>query len=190
MKIHTILIMLFAFSLAGCHYNYAVKREAAGIPYENQYDYDDNSDYEFYSTLYKASSGKRYGNLVTITHLSDVSNYNKDTPEPTWRTSRLSFDLDKDTGAKVLPDSVVLQHYSKTNKRFIPTKVESTLSKCAGVIGCQDYIVRHYKKDMPKQLIEKVSFRVVAHGKEEIILYTIPLEYKYEYSFWDVLMGV
>ena len=191
MKVRTILIILFSFSLIGCgHYNYAVKREVSPIPYKNKYDNDDNNEYEFYSTLYKVNPEKQYGDLIEITHLNDVYNHHHGTPESTWRTSRLSFNLSKNSGVEVIPESVVLQHYSESNERFMPTKIESTVSKCSGSVGCREYIVLHYEKGMPKRLLEKVSFRIIVNGKEKLISYTIPLEYKYHYSFWDVMMGV
>lgn len=191
MKLRRILIILVALSLVGCgHYNYAVKRAGSPIPYKNQYDNDDGSDYEFYSTLYKVNQEKQYSDLVEITHLNDVYNHHHGTPESTWRKSRLGFNLSKDSGVEIVPESVILEHYSESNERFMPSKVESTISKCSGTIGCRGYIVLHYEKGMPKRLLEKVSFKLIVNGKEEIISYTIPLEYKYHYSFWNVMMGV
>ncbi|MDV6327397.1 hypothetical protein Q5L94_04960 [Idiomarina sp. Sol25] len=43
---------------------------------------------------------------------------------------------------------------------------------------------------MPEKLLEKVSFKLIINGKEKTVSYTLPLEYKYQYSFWDVMMGV
>ena len=48
----------------------------------------------------------------------------------------------------------------------------------------------HYEKGMPEKLLEKVSFKLIVNGKEKTVSYTLPLEYKYQYSFWDVMMGV
>ena len=72
----------------------------------------------------------------------------------------------------------------------MPSKVESTVSNCAGRIGCNEYIVLHYEKGMPEKLVEKVSFKLIVNRKEKTVSYTLPLEYKYQYSFWDVMMGV
>ena len=191
MKARAVLAIVITFSLVGCgHYNYAVKLEGSPIPYKNQYDNDDADKYEFYSTLYKVNLSTRHSDLVEITHLNDVYNHHHGTPESTWRKSRLSFNLGKDTGVELIPESVVLEHYSESNQRLSPSKVESTLSKCSGSIGCREHLVLHYEKGLPKRIIEKVSFKIIVNGKEEIILYTIPLEYKYHYSFWDVMMGV
>lgn len=191
MKVRAILIVLASLSLAGCgHYNYAVEREASPLPYKNKYDNDDGDKYEFYSTLYKVNPEKQYSDLVEITHLNDVYNHHHGTPESTWRKSCLSFNLSKESGVEVIPESVVLEHYSESGEHFTPSKVESTISKCSGKIGCREYIVLHYEKGMPKRLSEKVSFKIIVNGKEKIIFYTIPLEYKYQYSFWDVMMGV
>lgn len=191
MKVHSILTIIVAFSLAGCgHYNYAVKRDGSPIPFENQYDDDDNDEYEFYSTLFKVDPNKQYGDLIEITHLADVYNHHHGTPEYTWRKSRLSFNLSKESGVEVMPESIILEHYSESNERLSPTKVESTVSKCSDTVGCREYIVLHYEKGIPKNLVENVSFKIVVNGKEKVISYTIPLEYKYHYSFWDVMMGV
>ncbi|MGY0588251.1 MAG: hypothetical protein ACW7DY_21405 [Paraglaciecola chathamensis] len=191
MKIRAILTIIICAALVGCgHYNYAVKRDGSLIPYKNQYDGDENQEYEFYSTLYKVNSDKKYSDLVEITHLNDVYNHRHGTPETTWRKSRLSFNLSKNSGVKLILGSVVLEHYSESGHKYKPSKVESTLSKCTKVNGCREYLVLHYEEGMPKKIIEMVSFTVVLQGKEKHISYKIPLEYKYHYSFWDVMMGV
>jgi hypothetical protein len=190
MNVRVILTIIIAFSLLGCgHYNYAVKRDGSPIPFENKYDNDDNDEYEFYSTLFKVDPEKQYDDLVEITHLNDVYNHHHGTPESTWRKSRLSFNLSKESGVEVITDSVVLEHYTESNERLRPSKIESTISKCSGIVGCREYIILHYQKGMPKKLVEKVRFKVIVNGKEKSITYTIPLEYKYHYSFWDVMMG-
>ncbi len=191
MKVRAILTIVFSISLTGCgHYNYAVKREGSPIPYKNQYDDDDNEKYEFYSTLYKYDLKMKYSDLVEITHLNDVYNHHYGTPESTWKKSRLSFSFSKESGIKIIPESVVLEHYSLEDQIFSPLKVESTLEKCQGTVGCREYLVLYYEKGMPKHLIEKVSFKIEVNGKEQQVSYTIPLEHMYHYSFWDVMMGV
>jgi len=191
MKVLAIFIVLGALSLVSCgRYNYAVQRVGSPILYKNQYDSDDNEEYEFYSTLYKVNPDKKYSGLIEVSHLNDVHNHHHGTPESTWKKSRLSFNLSKSSGVEVIPESVVLEHYSESNERFTPSKVESTLSKCSGTIGCRQNVVLHYEKGMPKRIIEKVSFKIVVNGKEKVISYSIPLQYKYHYSYWDVLMGV
>jgi hypothetical protein len=191
MKMHTLLTVFTCMWLTGCgHYNYAVKKEGSPIPFENQYEGDDAQDYEFYSTLYKVNPKRKYSDLIEITHLSDVYNHHHGTPESTWRKSSLSFQLSKEAGIELIPESVVLEHYSESGKIYLPSKIESTLSKCSATIGCRESLVLHYESGMPKKLIEKVTFKIVVNGKEEVISYTIPLVYKFHYSFWDVMMGV
>lgn len=191
MKRLTILIALVSLLLAGCgHYNYAVKRDGSPVPFKNKYADNDDNPYEFYSTLYKVNADSRFSDLVEITHLNDVYNSHQRTPESTWRKSFLSFNLSKESGVELIPESVVLEHYSESGERIMPSKVESTVSKCSGRIGCNEYIVLHYEKGMPEKLVEKVSFKLIVNGKERTISYTLPLEYKYQYSFWDVMMGV
>jgi hypothetical protein len=191
MKIRAILTIIICTSLAGCgHYNYAVNKVGSPIPYINQYDGDDTQEYEFYSTLYKVNPDKRHSDFIEITHLNDVYNHHHGTPESTWRISRLSFNLSKGSGIELVPDSVILEHYSKAGDLYKPSTVKSTLSKCTGTVGCREYLVLHYAEVLPKELIEIISFKVFVHGEEKHISYTIPLEYKYHYSFWDVMMGV
>jgi len=193
MKRLTILTALISLLLAGCgHYNYAVKRDGSPVPYKNKYADNDGNQYEFYSTLYKvnADAENRFSDIVEITHLNDVYNSHHGTPESTWRKSFLSFNLSDESGVELIPESVVLEHYSESGERIIPSKVESTVSNCAGRIGCNEYIVLHYEKGMPEKLVEKVSFKLIVNRKEKTVSYTLPLEYKYQYSFWDVMMGV
>ena len=191
MKRLTILTALASLLLAGCgHYNYAVKRGGSPVPYKNKYADNDGNQYEFYSTLYKVNADSRFSDLVEITHLNDVYNSHQGTPESTWRKSFLSFNLSGESGVELIPESVVLEHYSESGERIIPSKVESTVSKCAGKVGLRESVVMHYEKGMPEKLLEKVSFKLIVNGKEKTVSYTLPLEYKYQYSFWDVMMGV
>jgi len=190
MKIRTILTIIACLIIAGCdHYNYAVKKHGSPIPFNNQYDGDDSQDYEFYSTLYKVNPEKRHNNFVEITHLSDVYN-RQGTLGSTWRKSRLNFNFSKESGVELVPNSVILEHYSESGQLFNPSTVESTLSKCADTMGCRETLTFHYEAGMPKKLTEKVSFRLLINGEEKNVSYAIPLEYKYDYSFWDVMMGV
>ena len=188
-RVKLFVLVCSLFCLVGCgNYNYAVNKADSKIPYANQYSDDDNEEHEFYSTLYKIESD-RYRDLVYISHMSDVY-IHKGTPDSTWRMSRLSFDLGSDSGVEIIPSSVKLEHLSIDGELFSPSKVEKTIEKCAGVIGCRGRVVLHYTKRLPEKIIENVSFNVIEHGKEKTLSYTLSLEYKRDYSFWDVLMGI
>lgn len=87
--------------------------------------------------------------------MNDVYNSHQGTPESTWRKSFLSFNLSDESGVEVIPESVVLEHYSESGERIMPSKVESTVSKCSGKQGCRESVVMHYERGMPEKLLEK-----------------------------------
>lgn len=182
---------LMAFSLTGCiHYNYGVKKKGSSIPFENLYSGDDNDTYEFYSTLFKYDEAHLYLNYVEITHLSDVYNHDVSSPNETWKQSLLNFELIEKTGVELIPSSVKLQHFTQEGKLIKPFKVFSTLESCVGKQRCRGYLKLYYKKGIPPKVIEKVSFELIKNGKKQKIAYTVPLDYKFEYTFWDQLMGI
>ena len=196
---HTIsrlsLTAMLGLTLSGClHFNYAVKKEDSPIPYNNQYFYEGHQipEYEFSSTLYRLDKEIKHENHVEIMHLNDISNNNNAhlTPNNIWRKSRLDFYFAKDSNVELIEESVVLAHYSTDGKRYEPLKRVSNLEGCIGTTDCAKSLVLHYGAGMPNNIIEKVSFTLVVNGKEEHIAYTIPLEYKYEYSYLTMLMSV
>ena len=180
-----LVVVCCLICLVGCgHYNYAVDINDSKIPYTNQYSDDDSEEHEFYSTLYKIES-ERFRDLVYISHMSDVY-IHKGSPDSTWRMSRLSIDLGSESGVEIIPSSVKLEHLSIEGELISPSKVETTIEKCAGVIGCRGRVVLHYTEGLPEKIIENVGFNVIEHGKERTLSYSLTLEYKRDYSFWDV----
>lgn len=188
---YRLFIIFTIFLVSGCgHYNYGVEREFSPIPYKNLYEGDDLEKYEFHSTLFQFDVKKEYADYIELTHLNDVYNYHENTPEETWRSSVMSFNIRKNTGVKVLPETVKLQHFYTSGKLIQPNEVLSTLNKCKDTQGCNAHLTLRYNEELPEKIIEKVSFTLIVNGKEQHLKYMIPLEFKYHYSFWDVLMGV
>jgi hypothetical protein len=192
MKLRTILTAFMAFALAGCrYYSYAAECDKLALPYKNHIlQCDGSEDYGFYSTLYTVSAKNQYGGRVKITHLQHKDKGIYSPPGPPRRESILSFMFSKNSGLELIPESVVLEHYSESNQLLKPKKVRSTLSKCTGVTGCDGELTLDYGHGLPKRLIEKVSFTIIVDGEEKVISYTIPIEYKFHYSEFDVLMSV
>ncbi|WKD24379.1 hypothetical protein NDQ71_04650 [Pseudoalteromonas sp. KG3] len=188
MMLRVIFILIFSIFITGCdHYNYAVKKNDSPIIYDL---YGKSpEEYEFYSNLYKVNPENIYSDMIEITHLNDVYNSQYGTPESTTRKSRLDFVLHPRTGVELVVPSVRLEHYSEKGDLYKPIKIESTLSKCVGNVGCNGIFVLHYADKMPQKIIEKVSFKIIVNGKEKHVSYIIPLELKFEYSFWDGLMN-
>ena len=181
--------------LSGCwHFNYGVEKEKSPIPYDNEYFYEGDKipTYEFDSTLYRLGGDNSSYNYVEIMHLNDVSNSNNAhlTPANIWRKSRLSFNLSKDSAVELVEDSVILEHYSEDGRLYQPAKRVANLEGCIGTTDCSKSLVLHYVERMPKNIIEKVSFTLIVNGKKEHISYTIPLKYKYQYSYLSILMSV
>lgn len=188
MRTLTLFLLLF---LSGCgHYNYGVKRDSSPVPYKNLYDGDDHEQYEFHSTLFKFDNNRKYSDYVEITHLNDVYNFHESTPEKTWRSSNLNFNIGEKLGIEVLTSTVKLQHFYESGELIKPSEVLSTISSCENTKGCNAFLMLRYNDELPERITERVSFTLVINGKEKHINYTIPLEYKYHYSFWDVMMGV
>jgi len=190
-KRNAILIVIVTLFLTGClHYNYGVARNSSPIPFINLYDTDDNDEYEFYSILFRRNPAEKYGDYVEITHLNDVYNHWQGTPKTTWKKSFLRFNLSKNSGVTLVPNSVTLQHFTTAGQFIQPIKIDSTLNECDQKTGCRGSLTLHYSSGIAESIIEKVKFTLLISNKEKKISYTIPLKYQYDYSLWDVMMGV
>lgn len=189
------ITIIVSLTLSGCwHFNYGVEKENSPIPYDNQYFYEGDKapKYEFDSTLYRLDTDSKGYDYVEIMHLNDLDNDNNThlTPDNIWRKSRLYFNFSKDSVVELVEDSVVLAHYSEDGRLYKPSKIVSNLEGCIGTTDCSKSLVLHYVDSMPKNIIEKVSFTLIVNGKAEYISYTIPLKYKYQYSYLSILMSV
>ena len=191
----SVVTAMMSLTLTGCwHFNYGVEKENSPILYDNEYFYEGDKvpTYEFDSTLYRLDGDKSGYNYVEIMHLNDLDNDNNAhlTSRNIWRKSRLDFNFSKDSAVELVEDSVILEHYSEGGRLYQPSKIISNLEGCIGTTDCSKSLVLHYVERMPKNIIEKVSFTLIVDGKKEHIAYTIPLKYKYQYSYLSILMSV
>ena len=187
MKIFLFLIFLAS---SGCHYNYGIERSSHPPPFQNLYSSDDKQKYEFESLLYVLDEGRKQEAYVEIVHMSDAFNAHKSAPAKTGRRSYLSIYLSADSKISLVPGSVSLSHHSLDGTKIEPIGIDSTISKCDKGGYCNAYMFLSYPKNLPKKLIEKISFTLLIDGKEKHYDYEFPLEYQYNYSFFGSLMGV
>ena len=183
MKRGRYLVIIFLFLTTSClHYNYAVKRQGSPVPYPNRYSGDDENAYEFSSILYaSATDFPGSGSYVELQHMTDLH-------EP--YASLLSFSFREKDNVRLVEESVLLKHFDEDGLEIPALSKSDSLADCRQKSFCNAHVSIQYPRRLPKKILERVSFTLIINGEKKNFSYEIPLEYKYEYSFFDVMMGV
>ncbi|MBT3219869.1 MAG: hypothetical protein HN348_12335 [Proteobacteria bacterium] len=194
MSIPTTVTMLPVF-LSGCcfcgsHYNYGVDRQDPNLKHAPIYHIADSAKFEFQSTLYRHESKKWNMGVIEVTHLSDVHAFYKGYPDEAARQSSLSFDLTEESDLTLDPESVLLEHYRLDGTLIEPIRVDRHFDSCTTTTPCRGRLVVHYPSSLPDEINEKIRYTLLLEEEEQPVEYDFPLQYEYNYSFWDVLMGV
>lgn len=169
------------------HYDYGVRADDPGVRYPSRYAGTGDDPYQFHTILYQAREPMGGGVTIEVQHLAR-------TPGTRLRESRIRVEY---TGPsrrlRVRPGSVRLEHRTRAGKRLQPSESRSDLGRCARQTttpACMEAFTHRYDPPRSRRLRERVYLEYELDGRVRVIDVTFPLEYRYHYSTWDVLMGV
>jgi hypothetical protein len=170
-------LLVFCLCLVACNYSYGERSQ------------DDGDKFEFTVPI-RVSVNGRESVLGELSHLTSYENPSGQSGRGVWKSSRLRFWFGGDSGLELVPDSVRIIHTDLEGRIFRVMRTEVELDQCRGRPGCNGTYTLRYEKALPKQIIEHVSFTLLARGQAHEFDFTYPLEQSYHGSLWDALIGI
>jgi hypothetical protein len=192
-----IIIILIAAALIGgrgcLFYDYGVDRNKVELDYPAYYFHGRSNDIIFYPVLYseqkELGSSRNYTKFTVYTNNIQKGLVGSD--KGSW-VSSLNFSLgSKESEIKILADTVKIVHKDGNGSLIPEIKESNNINECIskGWHECT-YSKMYGQKTLPKVIHQYISFEVVVNGRKIKIEKTYPIELKYHYSRWDVMMGV
>ena len=185
-----LILLLLTLLGSGCfYYDYAVDREKKELPYKTYYYKERGQKYDFHTVLY-SKSGRLEDSInftdftIYITHLKfELSGKYKNN-----YLSILSFENTNDSDVTIDTSSIKLIHKDSNGKLIEPTDSFSTFEN--NELLNHKYVRIYDSSKLDDFLTEYVYLIMEINDKKKILEFSFPVEKRYHYSFWDVLMGI
>lgn len=181
------LLVAVLLLLSRCmYYDYAVRVDHPSVRYPSRYAGTQGDEFQFYTTVHRvdAPSGGRIE--IEVQHLARE-------PYKELYESRITVHyVGPSRRLQVRPESVRLEHRTRSGKLLEPSKSSSDLGSCARQTtpGCQEAFSQLYRRPRSRRLRERVYLEYEMDGQRHVIDSSFPLEYRYHYSWWDVMRGI
>ncbi|HEX6040082.1 hypothetical protein [Longimicrobium sp.] len=180
------ILVVVSLLLSRCmYYDDGVRADHPGVRYPSRYAGTEDHPYQFYTTLYRADGTSGGGVEIEVQHLAQE-------PFKDFRESRITVQYDSPSRRlRVRPGSVRLEHRTVRGKRLEPSESRSSIGSCARqTSGCVETFSHVYRPPRSRRLQERIRLEYELDGRVHVIDTTFPLEYRYHYSWWDVMMGI
>lgn len=167
------------------YYDYGVRADDPGVRYPSRYRGTEHDAYQFYTALYRAEESVG-GVEIEVQHLTrepDKEFFESLVTVQYYGTARR---------LRVKPESVRLEHRTRGGRLLAPRETRSDIGRCAADTegGCRETFGHVYRRPHSRRLRERVRLEYELDGRTHVIDTTFPLEYRYHYSWWDVMLGI
>lgn len=168
------------------YYDYAVRADHPSVRYPSRIWGTENDPYQFYTSVYRTRDPG--GSIdIEVQHLARE-------PGRKLSQSRITVLYDGPSRRlRVRPGSVRLEHRTRRGKLLKPSETRSDVGRCVAQTttpGCTETFSHFYRPPRSRRLQERVRLEYELDGRPHVIDVTFPLEYRYHYSWWDVMLGI
>lgn len=181
------VLVVILMLLSRCmYYDYGVRADHPSVRYPSRYAGTKEDAYQFYTSVYRAREPDGGSIDIEVQHL--VRKPGRDLSE-----SRITVQyMGASRRLRVRPKSVRLEHRTRRGKLLRPSETRSDLGRCrrATTPGCAERFSHFYRPPRSKRLQERVRLEYELDGRPHVIDVTFPVEYRYHYSWWDVMQGI
>ncbi len=168
------------------YYDYGVRTDHPSVRYPSQYAGTEDDPYQFYTGVYRAREPGGGRIDIEVTHL--VREPGRDLSE-----SRVTVQyIGASRRLRVRPEGVRLEHRTRGGKLLRPSESRSDIGRClrAATPACTETFSHFYRPPRSRRLWERVRLEYEMDDRLHVIDVTFPLEYRYHYSWWNVMQGV
>jgi hypothetical protein len=156
------------------------------VRYPSRYAGAEGDEYQFYTTVHRVDAPAGGRIEIEVQHLARE-------PYKELYESRITVHyVGPSRRLRVRPGSVRLEHRTRSGKLLEPSRSSSDLGSCArrSEPVCQEAFSQLYRRPRSRRLRERVYLEYEMDGKRHVIDTSFPLEYRYHYSWWDVMQGI
>lgn len=179
------VLVVVLMLLSRCmYYDYGVRADDPGVRYPSRYAGTEDDVYQFHTTVYRMD---KPGIEIEVQHLARG-------PGRDRSESRIAVQYyGRSRRLRVRPESVRLEHRTRAGKLLRPSETRSDVGRCVRQTttpGCTETFSHFYRPPRSRRLRERVRLEYELDGRPHVIDVTFPLEYRYHYGWWDVMMGI
>jgi len=170
------------------YFDYGVRADHPSVRYPSRYGGTEDDDHQFYTTLYRMYDTTT-GNKMEI----EVQHLAREGRRGLYESRVTVLYLGPSRRLHVRPGSVRLEHRTRDGVLLRPRESRSDLGRClerTSTPACTETFSHFYGRPSTLRLEERVYVEYELDGTVYAVDTTFPLEYRYHYSWWDVMLGV
>jgi hypothetical protein len=181
-------VIVVLLLLSRCMYHdYGVPADDPAVRYPSRHHGAEDDPYQFYTDVYRADDPAGGSVEIEVQHLARE-------PYKRLYESRLTVRYGGPSRRlRVRPESVRLEHRTRGGRLLQPSETRSDFGACrtrTATAGCTETFRQLYRQPRSRRLRERVYLEYELDGRTHVIDATFPLEYRYHYSWWDVMLGI
>ena len=179
-------------------YSWWVNREKYALPFRSYY-YDNRDDKVDFDTVLvsRFSKNKDEKNFINynwftvyVSHMKKMESPVGD-PDDWWKyMSTIEFQNYSDKKIQILSETIQLIHKDVHGNEVSYEIIEETNFDKELIEWMRQFYEKKYSQKLPRKMQEYIYFEAIIDRKREKFEFNFPIEFSYDYNWWDVLSWI